>query len=213
MNEKPIIIVFGAPHSMTSMVAKFLLDNGATTGTDQENELLEKIKYPRYEDKKFVDYIRDKKDLKPTNDKEIIDYLNNFATDEVILMKAPLSVFWVNDLVKNINRPVKGIYVMRDVISHIQSCLDKYGDKYDFMKYLYRYSEIYRSTYDLDIPLYTLIAERIKKESDNLLEFCELKNENIDYSGIKDISFKSTSYMKYRINNFWMKRLFKWLKK
>lgn len=210
--KKPIIFVFGAPHSMTSMVAKFLLDNGAVTGSEQENELNELIKYPRFEDKKFVDFIRAKRDFKFPKTDEIVEYLNNFPDDKVVMMKAPMAVFWLNEFGPKLNRPVKAVYVLRDVISYTQSCLDRYKDKYDLMKYLYRYSEVYRATFSVEYPTFVLLAERIKYDAEPLLKFCDLTPEEINFSGVKEISVKETSYFKYRVNNFWLKRLFKWLR-
>lgn len=211
--KKPIIFVFGAPHSMTSMVAKFLLDNGAITGDKLENETSQFIDYPRFEDSVFSDFVRAKRDFKFTDKKKIIDYLNSFTTDKVVVMKEPIAVFWINDLIEEIDRPVKSVYVMRDVISNIQSSLERYNEKYDFMKYLFRYSEFYRATFGLKTPLYNLIAERIKEDGSSLLEFCELESDSINFDSVKNINVKETSYVKYRINNFWMKRLFRWLKK
>ena len=56
--NKPIILVVGAPHSMTSMVAAFLTENGAwNKNADETMKLISKIDYPRYEDDQFNDWL------------------------------------------------------------------------------------------------------------------------------------------------------------
>ena len=75
--SKPLIIVCGSPHSLTSMIQKFLIDNGAHPGETKE-EYAELAQYDKYEDKHIKKFANKRKQFKQHNLK---DYINSLPTD------------------------------------------------------------------------------------------------------------------------------------
>lgn len=203
--EKPIIIICGAPHSMTSMISNFLLDNGAATG-EIYDEPLENIQYSRYEDKVFKEYVRGKMSLKPSR---LDEYFDKFPTAETVILKMPMSAYFLDDIKNYTKRKLKVVYVLRNPQNVILSSMEKTGK--DFIYFFNRYISIYAFCATSDLEIFPVMAERIaQKKMDHikrLLDFCELKPANINLNSLntKMIKSRKANYFKYRFSNFWWK--------
>lgn len=56
MKNSPIVIVCGVPHSYTSMISKFLKDNGAYSQETWDNPKWN-LSYSRHEDKELQTFV------------------------------------------------------------------------------------------------------------------------------------------------------------
>jgi|GEM_PF-1682834 len=210
MLSKPIILVVGHPHSMTSMIAKFLLDNGAVTGEDLINENLKNIKYPRYEDRSFVQVVRDMTKFKKIDKEALTAYLEQFPKNENILLKAPMGAFFIDTILDCVKgRPVKVVYVLRNPADVIKSSIEKGSPQKNFMSYFHRWCDMYMACTDYE-DLLPFMAERIYQDGRRLLDFCDLPRDDINFDSVK-LRKRHTTFLKHRIKNFWWKRLYTFL--
>ncbi len=203
---KPIIIVNGVPHSYTSGISKFLIDNGGYAKQIRKNPKYN-IHYPTYEEQELQEFVEKKKKFK---DYDLKSYFEALPADEVIIAKEPLSIFFLDELKKYTKRKIKVVFVMRNPEQIILSSMEKGGKS--FIYHFNRISWIYDFMVDCDFELLPFIAERIKKDGPRLLEFCELNPNKIDYSSIRKFSKRKPKYFKYRFANFFWKRLSKFFK-
>ena len=85
---KPLIIITGPARSYTSLVAEFLINNGAVTGfkSHTSTDKREEMQYPRHEDLFFYDlFVQKKLKFKKVNKESLKYYLNMFPDDKVIV--------------------------------------------------------------------------------------------------------------------------------
>lgn len=198
---KPVIIVTGTPHSYTSMISKFLIDNGAYAKETWDNPKFN-MKYSRYEDKDIQDFVNQRKKFKKYN---LTDYFKSFPDNQVCITKMPLSIYFVNELDKFTTRPIKVIYVMRNPEQIILSSMEKGGKS--FIYYFQRMSRLYDFMVNCKFDLLPFVSERIKSDNKRILEFCKLSPNKIDLSSIKKLHHRKPTYLKFRFANFFWKRL------
>lgn len=203
---KPIIIVNGVPHSYTSGISKFLIDNGGYAKQIRENPKYD-IPYSTYEEQELQEFVEKKKIFK---DYDLKSYFDSLPEDEVVIAKEPLSIFFLDDLKKYTGRDIKVVFVMRNPEQIILSSMEKGGRS--FIYHFNRICWIYDFMVDCDFPLLPFIAERVKKDGPRLLKFCELNPDKIDYSSIREFSKRKPKYIKYRFANFFWKRLSKFFR-
>lgn len=215
MNQKPIIIVCGAPYSFTSMICKILLSNGAISG-DVQDRIYTDIPYDRFEDQEFLKYIRNKQNFKVANKDRLIKHIGLFPDDRTVILKAPMAALFLNDLSDISNRPIRVVYVLRNPVFNIMSTMEKSGRS--FIWSFNRYCAIYQACVDCNIDLLTLLSERVQKgnlyEIKRLLEYCELSTDNPDLSDIdvSKIKTREFNYFKYRFRNVLWKAIVKVLR-
>lgn len=200
---RPIIIVCGPPHSYTSMVSKFLIDNGGYANEIRQNPEYD-INYPTYEEKELQKFVKNRKRFSKYNLKH---YFKSLPNDEVIIAKEPLSIYFMNDLAKYTSRKIKFVCVMRNPGQTILSSMDKSGKS--FIYYFQRLSWLYDFMVDCEFELLPFVSERIKKDGPRLLKFCELNPDKINYGSIRKFSKRKPKYIKYRFSNFIWKKLSK----
>ncbi|MGC9513218.1 MAG: hypothetical protein ACP5D8_06240 [Fidelibacterota bacterium] len=198
---KPIIIVCGVPHSFTSMVSKFLLDNGAWAKETWDNPKWE-MGYSRFEDEEIQNFLKKRKNFRDYN---LSEYFASFPSDQVAMLKAPQITFFLNELKKYTHRELKVVYVIRNPEQIILSSMEK--GKKSFIYYFERIVWMYRFMAQCEYEVFPLIAERLEKEASKLLDFCELKPKEINISSLKKRKERSATYVKYRFSNFLWKRM------
>ena len=201
---KPFIVVCGVPHSFTSMISKFLIDNGAYSKETWDNPEYNDRNYSRHEDVEIQEFVNKRKDFK---EHDLTEYFASFPTDKICMAKAPRAAFYLNEFKKFTNREIKVIYVMRNPEQVIISSMEK-GPK-SFIFYFERINWMYKFIVDCEYEVLPVIAERIKQDGKRILDYCGLSNDNIDYSSIWDIKSRKVTYKKYRFANFIWKMLSK----
>ena len=201
MKNSPIVIVCGVPHSYTSMISKFLKDNGAHSQETWDNPKWN-LSYSRHEDKELQTFV-DKRSKFQKYD--LAGYFKSFPVDQVGLSKAPLSTFFLNELPQYTDRKIKVVFVMRNPEQIIQSSLEKSGKSFIF--YFERIAWMYRFIQDCILEVLPFMAERIKQDATRLLDFCGLEVDEIDYSSIRSMQHREVSYIKYRFANFIWKKM------
>jgi len=204
--NKPFIIVNGVPHSYTSMISKFLIDNGAFTKELWDNPKWD-FPYSRFEEKDMQEFVNARKKFK---NYDLTSYFDSLPEDEVVMAKHPLSIFFINELDKFTDRKIKVVYIIRNPEQIILSSMDKGGKS--FIYYFQRICWLHDFMVDCKFELLPFIAERIKKDGKRLLDFCELSTEKIDYSSVRSMEKRKPTYLKYRFANFFWKRLNKFFK-
>ena len=203
---KPIILISGVPHSMTSMITKFLLDNGAYCPDVWDNPKYD-LPYSRYESYEIQKYLVEKRKFK---DYDIYKYFDSLPKDKVCVIKAPRLIEFINDIEYS-KRPIKVVYVMRNPRDIILSSIDKSGRSFDY--YFHRIQSLYNFMVWSKYPTKVVISERIAQQhsfdSKELLEYVELDSNNINFSSIdpKKIGKRKPTYFKYRVSIFLLKRL------
>jgi len=203
---KPFIVISGVPHSYTSMISKFLMDNGAYTKEVWDNPKWE-MPYHRFEEKEVLKFVNARKKFKKY---DLTDYFNSLPTDKVVVAKVPLSIMFINELEQFTDREIKVVYVLRNPEQIILSSLDK-SDK-SFIYYFERISWLHDFVVECKFELLPFISERIKKDGKRLLDFCELPSDHINYDSVGSMEKREVSYLKYRFANFFWKRLSKFFK-
>jgi len=203
MNKKPFILVCGMPHSYTSMVSKFLIDNGiyvkGICGSPNE-----KINYFKYEELEINNFVKEGKKFRKY---DLTDYFNSLPEDKVVMAKHPDVIFFGKEFTQLTNRKIKIVFVMRNPEQIIMSSMEK--SKRSFIYYFEKMVWIYDFIIKSDYEVLTFMAERLLKDGKQLLKFCELSTKDIDYSAIKPqlIKQRKPTYLKYRFANFIWKRL------
>jgi len=206
---KPIILICGTPHSFTSMVSKFLIDNGGECPDTWDNPKWD-MTYERYESKKIQEYLKQKRKFK---DENLTDFFKSLPIDKVITLKAPLLIYHINDILKFTDRQLKVVFVNRNPQDIILSSMEKSGKS--FIYYYERIIWIYNFLINAELPVHMLISERLFKRDIHtakaLLEYCELYNGSINFESIdmKKTKVRRPTYLKYRFSNFLWKRLSK----
>ncbi|MEJ2629155.1 MAG: hypothetical protein P8078_11425, partial [bacterium] len=76
--SKPFIIINGVPHSYTSMISKFLIDNGAYTKEIWDNPKWD-ISYSRFEEKEMQNFVNTRKKFK---DYDLTGYFDSLPKDK-----------------------------------------------------------------------------------------------------------------------------------
>ena len=198
---KPFILICGAPHSYTSMISKFLIDNGAYAKEIWDNPNYD-IPYSRYEDKEIWKFMDKKQHFK---NYDLKNYFTSLPKDKVFIAKEPGMVFFINDLTKYTDRTIKIVFVIRDIEQIILSSMEKSNKGFIF--YFERFVWMYRFIVNCPNEVFFLISERIKKDGEQLLEFCDLSVEKVDYGSIKNMRMREAKYIKYRFANFFWKKL------
>ncbi|MBS3742116.1 MAG: hypothetical protein KGY75_10170 [Candidatus Cloacimonetes bacterium] len=200
---KPVIIVTGVPHSFTSMISKFLIDNGAFTKEIWDNPKWD-MSYSRFEEKDLQHFVNKRKQFKQYNLKS---YFNSLPKDEIVMAKMPLCIYFINELDKYTNRKIKVVYVLRNPEQIILSSMEK--SRKSFIYYFQRMSWLYDFMVDCKFELLPFVSERIKKDGDKLISFCELDPPKIIYSSVRKMTQRNPTYLKYRFANFFWKLLSK----
>ena len=190
---KPIIFVVGVSNSLTSMVIKFLLNNGAYGGEFSPER---DGKYPRWENK----------ELKMFEDGHgivrFVEYLQTLPEDKVCALKGSITAYWIR--LFKVNREIKIVYVLRNPANTIASNLEKGTG--NFIRFFQRYCDFYRlMTYPGDVLPF--MAERIWYDYKRLLEFCELPTDVVTFNDIQQFKKRNFKYIQHRFSNFWWKRL------
>jgi hypothetical protein len=204
---KPIVIITGPPQSYTSLVSKFLLDNGGYSDDlmGDPNEILD---YERLESKNLEDYIKKRKWFKKG---DLTTFFNQLPKDKVVTLKMPFIVQFINELTAFTNREIRIVYTMRNPQDTILSSMKKSGWSfiYFFERLSWYHNFVAHSTY----PVFALITEQLllknRHTAKQLLNFCQLDPSDINFSGIdnRKIVNRKPSYLQYRFANFIWKRL------
>jgi len=203
---KPIVLVTGVPHSMTSMVTKFLLDNGGYC-PDLWDDPQYDLPYSRYESYEIQKFLRKKWEFK---NYDITKYFDSLPEDKVCVIKAPRLIEFINDINYS-KRPIKVVYVMRNPRDIILSSIDKSGRTFDY--YFNRIQSLYTFMVWCKFKQKVVISERIAQkrrfDCEDLLNYVELDSQDINFDGIdtKKIGERKPTYLKYRISIFLLKRL------
>ncbi len=176
------------------MVARFLLMNGLKTANELIIDPIKNINYPRYEPTELL----------------TTKFFEQFDNNEAIFIKDPLSIFWTDHIAKVSGREIKLIYVLRSPLAVMASTKEKSPNK-DPMAIFYRWDSIYNKVMSFYGPTLYLFSE--KPSWLELWKFCELKQLPIDLTGIITIHVRVINYLKFRINNFWLKIIFKLISK
>jgi len=213
-SNKLLIVVLGVSNSYTSMIAKFLLDNGAAGGEfcpERDDE------YPRYENKYLKLYEDSMQKFEWYNLRnaqlELEDHINSLE-DDVVMIKGS----WIGyDLRKfNFNRRVKIVYCLRNPKDIIDANMER--SNLGFAHYFDNYCDFY-DMITKQVDVFPIITERIREDFPELLVYCELlEGEGYDYfyddmmrcdlSSIKPFKKRNASYIKHRIKSFWKKQLY-----
>lgn len=198
---KPFIVICGIPCSFTSMVCKFLIDNGACT-----QKIWGKPKVTlsdhKVEKRAIYNYIENKKIFQNLDLKK---YFENLPADKVVVSADPAITFWLDNLKKYTNRKIKVVFVIRNPERVILSSMEK--SKKSFIFYFSKLTWMYQKIVSCPFEVFPIMPERIKKDGKRLLEFCELKTEDIIFYSIKHLKNHPANYMKYRLINFIWKKL------
>ena len=204
--SKPFILICGAPHSFTSMVSKFLIDNGAYV-KELWGETTKKFKYYRYEELETHNFVQKRKKFKKY---DLTGYFNSIPKNKVVMAKEPGIVYFIKELAQFTNRKVKIIYVMRNPEQIIMSSMEK--SKRSFIYYFEKIIWMYDFIVECDYEVLPFMAERIKEDGKRLLDFCELSPRKINYSSVRSMKKRKPTYLKYRFANFFWKRLSKFFR-
>lgn len=209
---KPIIIVAGVPQSYTSIISKFLLDNGGYNNDlmGKPNEVLD---YKRFESESLEEYVKKRRLLKKG---DLTDFFKSLPENKIIILKLPFILQFINELDQFTARPIKLVFAQRnpqDVILSSMEKSEKNKNKKEFIYYFERIVWYYKFATSCKFPTYSLLSEKLL-QADNytaksLLNFCELNTKDIKFDSIdpKRIKNKNPSYIKYRFANFLWKRL------
>ena len=210
--SKPIIIVTGPARSYTSMVTKFLLNNGAITGMKSftSDGTREDDRYEYHEDLFLVRLFLNKLTRFKQPHKESIEaYLDMFPDDKVTVFKMPMIIYFIKQLQKLTKREIRVLYVLRNPADVIMSTIDK-NKRINFMQAFDRYCGCYDMCIGLECNTYILMAERINYESKRILTWAGLNSKKINYA---DINIKKReTFFKFKIRNSIWKRIFKLLR-
>lgn len=204
---KPIILVTGIPQSYTSVVSKFLLDNGGYSN-DLMGDPNEVLPYERFESKNLEAYIQKRKWFKQA---DLTEFFNELPTDQVVTLKMPFIIQFINDLDNYTQREIRVVYIVRNPQDAILSSMKKSGRS--FIYFFERLVWYHNFIANCKFPVYTLIPEHILLKhpftSKALLDYCGLNSEDISFSGIDDkkIQLREPTYIKYRFANFFWKKL------
>lgn len=214
---KPIIIIAGVPQSYTSIISKFLLDNGAYQDNgDLMGEPSEVLNYERFESKTLEEYVKKRRIFKQG---DLSGFFEALPKDEVVVLKLPFILQFINELDQFTSREIRLIFAQRNPQDTILSSMNKVKksnpkkQKFDFIYYFERIVWYYNFMVDCKFPTFPLITEKLLKgdqyTSEALLKFCYLNTDNINYDSIdaNKIKNKKPTYVKYRFANFIWKRL------
>ncbi len=198
----PIICIVGAPHSYTSMVSNFLINNGGS-GTELEHGTKEILWYDRYEDKEVLDFVNKGVIFK---NEDINPYIDELPKDKTVIIKVPRLLYFLNEIKSD---RVKVVYVIRNPEDNIRSHMKK--NDWSFINIFNKYCWFYDFAIKARFPLYPLLSERLLRKdystAKQLLDFCRLPSEKIDFSNIKEVKEPRPTYIKYRFSNFVWKRI------
>ena len=200
----------GSPHSLTSMSARFLINNGAVTPNIWDNPDFD-LPYTRLENKDIQEYLLKKHSFK---NKDLTEFFDSLPVDQIILIKAPLLIYYLNDIQQYIKRPVRLVFVMRNPQDIILSSIEKSNRK-DFIYHFERIIWHYNFLVNAKLPVHVLVSERLMLKDVNtateLLRFCGLDYADPKFTGIemKKVKARKPTYLKYRFANFFWKRLSK----
>ena len=214
---KPIIIIAGVPQSYTSIISKFLLDNGAS---QDDNDLMgdpgDVLDYERFESKSLEEYVKKRRGFKHGN---LSEFFESLPENKVVVLKLPFILQFINELDQFTNREIRLIYAQRNPQDTILSSMSKVkksnpkNEKFDFIYYFERIVWYYNFMVECKFPTFSLITEKLLKQdqytSEALLKFCKLDTTNVNYRSIDSsrIKMKTPTYIKYRFANFLWKRL------
>lgn len=194
-----IIFVVGCGHSKTSMVAKFLFDNGAS----MTQCLTTAQKYEVYEGEEFDNFVQNRRNFRKY---KITKYLSDLPEDKVVVIKAPWAPFFLHEI--QINRPIKVVYVLRNMFEVVESTMEK-SNSITPSRIMNNYWSTYNAVMRLECPVFTIHADRLSSRNafavNRLLHFCTLSPGAIDFDGIRAWRKRNTSYLNYRIKNLALK--------
>lgn len=188
-----MIVIVGISHSYTSAIAKFLKDNGAdminTTGLNS------RFGYVGYEDTDLIEWCSKKQKFKKT-----------YFKIKSGIYKYPHLGFFIKDIPSD----VKVVYCLRNPEDIINSHHKKYGRGFHFT--FNRFCYIYEQVSSSDNDVYVLMTEKIlnkdKNEAKRLLDFCELKSDDIKFDfGV--LNKRTQSYKEFRLFNLIWKILYR----
>lgn len=208
-----IILIVGSPHSYTSAITKLLIDNGANVPDIYEdpewNNPKWNMMYDHNESIYLQKYIRTKWLFKEV---EINIYLRSLPPRAVNVLKMPVMAFFVND----IDLPIKVVYCMRNVADIVASSENKV--KKGFLYYYNRNTFIYDSIISCKHPVHICMTERVLNGDTNairqLFDFCGIYINERSYitDGLKKVKKQNRIFLKYRISNFIVKQLSKFMR-
>ena len=223
MIKKPLILIVGAPHSMTSMIARFLISNGCGSGLDEtkiSGYKGKKVTYIGAEDwplKEAVARMRRWKHDKKSHD-SLKRYFYILPDDEVIIMKVPWAALFLDKIAEYSNKPIKIVYCLRNPHDVMISSFEKqkiYNSKTElhdknFFRLYHLYNTLYKMTVQSEFPLHILPVERLANKDETLarelLWFClrgDIQRET-NWSTIETRHIKKRKYvyLSYRMSNF-----------
>lgn len=204
----PILLVTGVPHSFTSAVSNFLLDNGAVTVDLTEHDTSERANYRKYESRELIEYTQERMKFRKS---DLTKYFSKIPDNQVVLLKYPLAIWFSEEIQSFTERPVKVVFVMRNPRDIIASNIEKSGTS--FIYNFERTSWLYAKMASCELPTFTLISERLLQGDQGLakrlLNFCSLDTGNVSFESIdpSKIQYRSPRYVNYRFWNFLWKRL------
>lgn len=206
--SKPIILTCGTPHSYTSMTSRFLMDNGGYCDDTWDNPKYD-LNYSRYESKEIQEFVYNRKNFKS---KDLMEFFASLPKDKIVTLKAPLLIFFINEIDKYTDREIKVVYVFRNPQDIIMSSMDKSKNK-SFIYYYEKLCWTYNFMVKCKFPVYPLVAERLLQRNEDtakhLLEYCGLYDGDINFQSIdpNKTRYREPTYIKYRFANFLWKRL------
>ncbi|MCB0823380.1 MAG: hypothetical protein KDC09_11830 [Bacteroidales bacterium] len=204
---KPIIIITGPPQSYTSLVSKFLLDNGGYS-EDLMGDPNEVLNYERFESKNLEDFIKQKKWFKKG---DLTDFFASLPADQVITLKMPFIVQFLDELKNFTDREIRIVYAIRNPQDTILSSIKKSG--WSFIYFFERLSWYHNFIAHTRLPVFALITEQLLLKNEHtarqLLSFCSLEKTEINFTGIDHgkVVHRKPTYIQYRFANFLWKRL------
>lgn len=204
---EPIIIVTGPPQSYTSLVSKFLHDNGGYSN-DQMGEANKILPYQRFESKNLETFVKTREKFR---DADLTTFFNQLPKDKVITLKLPFILQFINELDQYTDREIKIVYCLRNPQDIILSSMKKSKKSfiYFFERIVWYHHYLGNCKFNTHILSTEQLLTKNKFAAENLLDFCHLNSSQPNFSCLdsKKIFKREPSYLRYRFANFIWKRL------
>lgn len=200
--KKPIIIVCGMPQSYTSAITRFLWKNGARLYHEKSN-FTAALPYDKFESAELEDYVARRWKFQTPPD--MTDFFARMP-DETIVLKYPTIFWFLHSIRRFTDRELRIVWCVRNPIKNLMSCNDKNGWGYErnSAKYSYAWEAMLKT--DCHICFTERILAHNDKAARDLLDYCGLAPDEINYDGIRQRKPK-VGYIRYRLRNAILKRL------